>query len=541
MGPILNLQDRESTHGEMSHFAWLINRLEGETKFNEDRGMRDSSAYEETAGHPQDREATYKEGEGVLTPQDRETTDYGLLAPHRVTPDWVKNLQATQDQTILAPINPQAPCEDGQADSVSNPTCSDFEAAVSGKERIEILVTGTSGVGKSTLVSALVGKRVVKTENQSLPVKSNNLTGYTVNVTGEEGIEAVVWDSPGLQGSSGKEYQYLTQKYGDIDIIIYCMDITVTRSSGLTAADIEQNDLSAMKKLTTTFGSDWWRRSIFVMTRGNALETALKVKPDPEKRFNEKVKEWREKIVDTLVATGVPKEIACEIPVEPAGHRKKPHLPGRENWLPALWDTIVQTARNLPHDDQDFVPQDSPKQGEGTFDSVAPTTLQDCESTFEEGQGTTPGSTTTADSTSNSASPQVSGVESSATTHEAAGGGATVESGPAGQDSWRAVYFPEFVVHLRVLKIQKETGVPIYPSSDSVPPISPRGRESTCEEEGHTLSKDVTIAKTTGSGTLADTPAGATVGGFSWRAVTYDDNVVCLKVKPNELPRETQL
>ena len=214
---------------------------------------------------------------------------------------------------------------------------------MSDKNRLEILVTGTSVVGKTTLVSALVGRRVVRTSGSLL--RRDYVKSY--EGTSEGGVDIVVWDSPGLEDGQGKQNEYLNElkkKCSNVDVVIYCVDLSATRSYGLSAAEVAPNDLSAVKKLTATFGSNWWKRSVFAMTRANVLESALKVKPDVEKRFNDRLQEWKERIHATLIATGVPREVAYTIPVEPVGHPKKPRLPGREKWLDSLWRIILTSV-----------------------------------------------------------------------------------------------------------------------------------------------------------------------------------------------------
>ena len=214
------------------------------------------------------------------------------------------------------------------------------------RERMEILLTGRTGTGKSTLVNALVGKPVAET-GDVLCVGTKHVSGY--KVMSREGMEIVVWDSPGLQDGSGEEDNYLREmkeNCSNVDIIIYCIDMSAARAQ-LGGAEKEQlNDLLAIKKLSATFGPDWWQHSIFVMTRANAFASALMVKDNPERKFNERLKDWEKRIHAVLAEEGVPKHVASEVPVKPASHPKKPHLPGHKYWLSALWFTFTKRAKD---------------------------------------------------------------------------------------------------------------------------------------------------------------------------------------------------
>ena len=211
------------------------------------------------------------------------------------------------------------------------------------KDYIEILITGRTGVGKSTLLNALVGADTAATGDK-LRVETKKVISHKVTV---EGVDVIVWDSPGLEDGSGMETQYLEElkkKCGNVDIVIYCIDVAATRAE-LAGVNEEQKDLGAIKKLTATFGPRWWEHSIFVMTRANLLESTLKYTPNPEEMFNARLEDWQKRIHAALVKANVPEIIAKNVPVKPAGHTTKPDLPGRDLWLSKLWFDFVKRVK----------------------------------------------------------------------------------------------------------------------------------------------------------------------------------------------------
>ena len=216
----------------------------------------------------------------------------------------------------------------------------------SNKAQIEILISGRIGVGKLPLVNAIVGKEVAKF-GKELHVQTRNVRCYKMAT--EEGVEVVVWDSPGLQDGSGNEEEYLAQlkeKCSNVDIIIYCIDISATRSS-LAEYEAEESNFNDINMLTATFGPQWWKHSIFVMTRANLLEARLEVRQGDalEQHFNDILKAWEKKIHGALSEAGVPEKLVEEVPVVPAGYIKKPHLPGHEYWLSQLWSAFLKRAK----------------------------------------------------------------------------------------------------------------------------------------------------------------------------------------------------
>ena len=158
------------------------------------------------------------------------------------------------------------------------------------------------------------------------------------------GIEVKVWDSPGLQDGTENEEKYLRDIKrnckGEVDLFLYCIDMSSTRFVK------DNKDVQAMKKLTETLGVDIWKNTLIVLTWANKYVSMVKddYEDDPkglQAEYAEEVDSWKEVISSVLRdkdQVGLDPQIVENIPIVPAGHRRKPEiLPGDGPWLGAVW------------------------------------------------------------------------------------------------------------------------------------------------------------------------------------------------------------
>ena len=209
-------------------------------------------------------------------------------------------------------------------------------------DSIYVLVTGETGSGKSTLVSGLLGVRVDCAQESY-----RGIGKYEVQ---KDGITLTVWDSPGLQDGTGNQGEYLRQikqQCNKRDLTIYCISMSKTRFV-LTA---DNPDVVAMKKLNDTFGNYFWENCVFALTYANTVEAfdtdwEWITQQEQVWRFQAKVAQRTEQVLEILRREiRVPEEIIQKIKIVPAGHFRKPHLPGNRFWLSNFWlqciDTII--------------------------------------------------------------------------------------------------------------------------------------------------------------------------------------------------------
>ena len=93
---------------------------------------------------------------------------------------------------------------------------------------ISILIAGKTGTGKSTLINAILGKEVVKVGKTLMP----ETTKVSVHMQKVEDITVKIYDSPGLQDSTGNEPKYVAEirdKCSNVDLFIYCIRMSETR------------------------------------------------------------------------------------------------------------------------------------------------------------------------------------------------------------------------------------------------------------------------------------------------------------------------
>ena len=196
------------------------------------------------------------------------------------------------------------------------------------QNRFTILITGKTGVGKSRLVNALVGERVAK-EGRSRYRCTDTVTSYRTKING---VDVVVWDSPGLQDGTCNERLYLQDMESKLsqgfDVMIYCISMTDTR--------FYDTDKSAIRTLTEAFGSKLWENGVVALTFAN-LKTN---DPDEEDDLAYYLGEryfWEKAIFEFLAELNVDLQVRQQIPIIPTGNYKQLRLHECENWLSDLW------------------------------------------------------------------------------------------------------------------------------------------------------------------------------------------------------------
>ena len=131
---------------------------------------------------------------------------------------------------------------------------------------MEILVCGTVGVGKSSLINSLLGVNVCRVGDLAV----GDLGVYTrstvqFRLTLSDGIEVSIYDSPGLY--DGRENRmYLEEMYSkckNVDVVLYCVDMTTPRFT--------PGDQHAIGLITKKFGPTIWKRCVLVLTKANCV------------------------------------------------------------------------------------------------------------------------------------------------------------------------------------------------------------------------------------------------------------------------------
>ena len=210
-----------------------------------------------------------------------------------------------------------------------------FQEGIKSSRTLDIMITGRTGSGRTALIDGLFGRKV-GAESDMLAIR--NTTHVEAKEFSFNGTVAKIWDTPGLC-CTYVEDRYLDEmkKYcSNCSLYIYCVSMSQRR--------LDSADSSAMEKLTSTFGKDWWKKVLFVLTFANSIESYCLHGCDKREYFDERVKMWHDTFARRLIDLGVEQEIAEKIVVVPTGYTKplkqNPDpwvLPGISNWFHDFW------------------------------------------------------------------------------------------------------------------------------------------------------------------------------------------------------------
>ncbi len=213
-----------------------------------------------------------------------------------------------------------------------------LEAIFKNSKELKLLVSGKTGVGKSTLINGLIGEEVAVTSfGLSTTGVTPSVEPYCKRING---INVTIFDSPGLEDGSGKEEAYLDELYEkcqDVDLVIFALRYSDNRF-------VPGNpDALTMIKLTDKFGVSVWNKAIVVITCCNQVEVQnpqLMGKLASEKKafFEKLLADYKNIIHSTLIKDAqVPDLVVLDVKVVPAGHEFDAYLLDGTLWFSNFW------------------------------------------------------------------------------------------------------------------------------------------------------------------------------------------------------------
>lgn len=201
------------------------------------------------------------------------------------------------------------------------------------------LITGQTGVGKSTLINGLIGKEVAEVGD------GVEASGVTTEVKPYhkiiDEVDVLVYDSPGLEDGSGNEKKYLDELYKkchDAHLFIFAVR--------LTNRFVPNNpDVLSMVKFTDRFGPKTWEKAIVIITCANLVEALnpqalLHLKSSKEKKeyFQKLMGNYKSLIHKALIKDAkVPADIVECVKVVPTGIESEKELMDGTLWFTNFW------------------------------------------------------------------------------------------------------------------------------------------------------------------------------------------------------------
>ena len=216
------------------------------------------------------------------------------------------------------------------------------------RKSYNILVTGTTGSGKSTLITGISGKTANNDHHTELG-HTDTTDVVPVICNFEKHIAITLWDTPGLfSGSTNckRDLKQVAKKCTRRDCVIFCIECTNARliSGNYSPA------LLSIRALTEYFGTAFWTNAIFALTFADNLEyqrpawKKLTIKEKQEK-FAEEITEWKSFISKNLASYArIPQETVDTVSVIPVGHFTTPMLLNGKNWITTMQEEALKAA-----------------------------------------------------------------------------------------------------------------------------------------------------------------------------------------------------